>query len=370
MQSFTTMQAGLGSTASYSDSTCHKLLHPTVGRQVPPEGSMSAKICLVGEAPGEMEAAQLRPFIGPAGAVLEQCLQAAGLFRHDCYITNVVKIRPAGNDISPFYKSGRFTPAGEEWVSFLYQELSQVSANIFVALGEVALSALTRMPKRRGGLITTYRGYILTAVPELGGRKVIPTFHPSATFWRGGAPSGPGVSPYILRFYIVRDLKRAKQESEYAEFRETKRSIVVPETAAQAVSHLSRLMQAERIAFDIEIHNHEISCIALSDSPTFALVLPFGLWSESEEAEVWRYLSAILEDERIVKVVQNAQFDIQFLASRCGILVRGKVEDPMIAHHIMYPDMHKSLRFLVSVYCPGQRYYKDMVEFQSPKEEG
>src|SRR5262249_16041945 len=55
------------------------------------EGQRSARVVLVGEQPGNDEDRQGRPFVGPAGRVLDQALESAGIDRADAYVTNVVK---------------------------------------------------------------------------------------------------------------------------------------------------------------------------------------------------------------------------------------------------------------------------------------
>ena len=67
---------------------------PPGRRPVPPEGSPAARVALVGEAPGETEERQGRPFIGQAGRLLERELEAVGIARADLWISNVVKCRP------------------------------------------------------------------------------------------------------------------------------------------------------------------------------------------------------------------------------------------------------------------------------------
>lgn len=64
---------------------------------VPGEGSERAEIMFVGEAPGYWENEQGRPFVGPAGQMLNELLAMVGLRREDVYITNIVKCRPPGN---------------------------------------------------------------------------------------------------------------------------------------------------------------------------------------------------------------------------------------------------------------------------------
>ena len=64
---------------------------------MPGEGNPKAAVMLVGEAPGAREDAAGRPFVGPAGWLLDRLLGEAGLAREDVYITNVLKHRPPGN---------------------------------------------------------------------------------------------------------------------------------------------------------------------------------------------------------------------------------------------------------------------------------
>ncbi len=66
-------------------------------RVVPGEGPEDAEIMFVGEAPGWHEDQQGRPFVGPAGAFLEQLLASINLKRRQVYIANVIKCRPPGN---------------------------------------------------------------------------------------------------------------------------------------------------------------------------------------------------------------------------------------------------------------------------------
>ena len=64
---------------------------------VPGEGSETADVMIVGEAPGKSEDEQGRPFVGRSGKFLDELLAEAGLDRESVYITNVVKARPPGN---------------------------------------------------------------------------------------------------------------------------------------------------------------------------------------------------------------------------------------------------------------------------------
>ncbi len=99
-------------------------------------------LMLVGEAPGEQEALQGRPFVGKAGKNLDAFLQTLGLRREEIYITNVVKIRPS--KISPAGRVVNRPPSREEKAVFtpwLMREIGIVRPSAIVTLGNVALQA-------------------------------------------------------------------------------------------------------------------------------------------------------------------------------------------------------------------------------------
>src|SRR5689334_6851398 len=66
-------------------------------KSVPGEGNLQTKILFIGEGPGYNEDQQGRPFVGPAGRLLEEALASINLKRSDVFITNVVKCRPPDN---------------------------------------------------------------------------------------------------------------------------------------------------------------------------------------------------------------------------------------------------------------------------------
>lgn len=74
---------------------CELAKHRT--KVVPGEGPEDAELLFIGEAPGWYEDQQGRPFVGPAGAFLNQLLSSIGLSREQVYIANVIKCRPPGN---------------------------------------------------------------------------------------------------------------------------------------------------------------------------------------------------------------------------------------------------------------------------------
>ena len=333
------------------------------------EGDPKSKIALIGEALGAQEEKLGRPFVGHAGGVLDQCLHSAGLIRSDLYITNLLKIKPAGNNITPYYIDaqgrgpGRFTDLGMEWVHKLWKELENVQANVLVPLGKPATLALTGTDK-----VGQYRGYVMEGRKEIAARKVIPTYHPAATLYGGN---------YVWRYYISSDIGKARRESDSPAIRRPERELVWPDSFGNACEWLDFMGEATRLSIDIEVINYEVSCISIADSPARSFALPMyhtpqPQWTVEEEAHLWRRLSQILGNKKVYKIFQNGIFDVHFLMTRCGLHVQPitaeMFEDTMIAHSIMFPELLKGLGFLGSLYCGSQEYWKSMIKFNNIKE--
>lgn len=141
-------------------------------------------IMLIGEAPGEQETLQGRPFVGKAGKNLDGFLQVVGLAREDIYISNVVKIRPT--KVSAKGSVSNRPPNREELLLFtpyLYEEIQLVQPRMIVTLGNVALKALLG----KDAVIGQCHGRVTEAVVAAGGREsvfpVFPLYHPASIIY-------------------------------------------------------------------------------------------------------------------------------------------------------------------------------------------
>ena len=106
-------------------------------------------LMLIGEAPGEREAMEGKPFVGKAGKNLDEFLQALALKRSDIYISNVVKLRPTKQSAAG--RTVNRPPSKEEKALFtpwLMREIAIVRPSALVTLGNVALQAF--LPKTIG----------------------------------------------------------------------------------------------------------------------------------------------------------------------------------------------------------------------------
>jgi DNA polymerase len=128
------------------------------------DGDPAARLMFVGEGPGADEDAQGLPFVGKAGQLLNNMINAMGLKREQVYIANVVKCRPPGNR----------TPAPEEGATcspFLFRQIDVVRPQVLVALGATAATYLLGVRQPLAGL----RG----RVHAVRGTQLIVTYHPA-----------------------------------------------------------------------------------------------------------------------------------------------------------------------------------------------
>jgi uracil-DNA glycosylase family 4 len=139
-------------------------LHSTRHKIVFGDGNPKAELVFVGEGPGADEDAQGLPFVGRAGKLLTQMIEAMGLQRKDVYICNVVKCRPPENRQPEEDEVSTCSP-------FLLRQIDTIAPKVIVCLGAVA--AKTLLQTNRG--ISQFRGEWL----EFRGRKLLATYHPA-----------------------------------------------------------------------------------------------------------------------------------------------------------------------------------------------
>lgn len=135
------------------------------------EGNPQAAVMFIGEAPGEQEDKQGRPFVGPAGKLLDELLGTIGLQRSDVYISNVVKFRPPNNR----------DPTDEEKAAcmpWLQLEISMIRPAVIVPLGRHALGHFFQK-----GSISAMHG---TAQKLTNNLTVFPIYHPAAALHNPG----------------------------------------------------------------------------------------------------------------------------------------------------------------------------------------
>ena len=140
------------------------------------EGPQHAKLMLIGEAPGEQETLQGRPFVGKAGKNLDEFLELAGLERSQLYVTNAVKFRPTKRSAAG--RTVNRPPTREEvslFLPWLRREIELVRPGVIVTLGNVPLRALTGPKTVIGDAHGTFR--------EVEGLRLYPMYHPASLIY-------------------------------------------------------------------------------------------------------------------------------------------------------------------------------------------
>jgi DNA polymerase len=157
--------------ASRECTACH--LYKRATQTVFGEGPKAAPIMLVGEQPGDYEDVAGKPFVGPAGKIMDQALEEAGIDRSHVYVTNAVKHfkwEPRGKRRIHQKPNSREIAACRPW---LEAELRLVKPKLLVCLGATAAQAIFGPSFR----VTRERGKVLSSkfAP-----KVLATVHPSS----------------------------------------------------------------------------------------------------------------------------------------------------------------------------------------------
>tara|TARA_R110001583_G_scaffold45552_1_gene143391 strand:- start:7522 stop:8580 length:1059 start_codon:yes stop_codon:yes gene_type:complete len=317
-------------------------------------------IALVGDYPGEQEEKMGLPFTGTAGQELTRILKDAGIERTDCHITNVFDARPPANNLDLWclgaadwrkryggglpipLKKGKYLrlehlPA----LAKLKQELTAWNPSIVVACGATAAWALLGDSR-----ITAIRGTLgeSTLVP---GVKVLSTFHPS----------------YILRVWrdraiSVADLIKVRKESTFKEILRPSRAITIRPTIADMCEWNAKILNASILSVDIECAHGQVTCIGFAPTKTEAIVVPFvdrgkpnySYWETAEEeCFAMRMVMEWLKCA-VPKLFQNGIFDMEYLWKKWGAITCNAMEDTMLRHHSLQPEMLKSLGMMGSLY--------------------
>jgi DNA polymerase len=166
----------LGRIAPVADSplTCQRCsLWQRATQAVLGEGPSDARIMLVGEQPGDAEDLKGRPFVGPAGQVLDEALRKAGVSRGELFVTNAVKHfkwEPRGKRRLHMKPQQQEVRACSGW---LEREIAAVAPLVIVALGGTAIRAVT-------GLQPTIDAARKMELCAANGVRVVATYHPSA----------------------------------------------------------------------------------------------------------------------------------------------------------------------------------------------
>lgn len=335
---------------------------------VPDDGRRTARLVLIGEAPGRDEMRLGRPFIGAAGKLLERVWRDVGLRRADFYITNVVPYRP--------HPSGKIEQVPRDelsaWVDELHDRLAALDDPwVIVPTGNTALRALMDRTDVR---ITQWRGSIVSYTDRRGRAiKVIPTIHPAACFRE----------PFYERA-LRADWGRIAGDVQFRELRLPERELHIRPTLDDVEAFAESVRADDVLAFDLETPRavewvptvlksgkpgkpkreygaRYVACVGLSVSPEYALCVPTTpeYWGSKRAcAAAWSVLERVLTSP-VEKCYQSTGvFDLWWLARARGLRVRNARWNLHGMHHCMDPADAHDLAWMAS--CDTREpYWKD-----------
>lgn len=154
---------------------CQKcLLYKTRIHPVPGEGSSHARIMFIGEAPGNNEDKEGRPFCGASGKILDQLLESAGIKREEIFIANILKCRPPENR----------NPLKEEidvCSFFLDKQIETINPKVLCTLGNFSTSYVLEKYGLKDQVqgISKIHGNIFEIKTLFGIIKIVPLYHPA-----------------------------------------------------------------------------------------------------------------------------------------------------------------------------------------------
>jgi DNA polymerase len=167
------------------------------------EGNPKAEIMFVGEAPGENEDLQNRPFVGAAGKLLTDLLGGIGLKREDVFIANVIKCRPPENR----------NPQADEidaCLPYLWKQIEMIKPRVVCTLGNFAAQAL--LDKKVS--ITKVRGQYF----QVRNFLVFPILHPAAVLHQGNLRPALSEDFQNLKKFLAKGIQPASQPEQMGFF--------------------------------------------------------------------------------------------------------------------------------------------------------
>jgi uracil-DNA glycosylase len=375
--------------------------YPEGSKPIGAKGSSSARIVVVGEAPGADEDRAGKPFMGVSGKELDRMLTDAGILewsqahgpngpypvpdydKTSIYFTNVTLIRPPDNDINAWVqrpgKSGHAkrkkgkNPTPDHWVEYrgwlvephvaedarrLIEEIKAIKPNVVIALGNTPFWALCK--EGIIGKVGVWRGSSLIS-DSIDGLKVIPAYHPA----------------FILRQWqhrriTVQDFRRAKAASAFPALPPVEWQFTLMPSYDQAASFLQgllfRLEEGEvYLTCDIEGAQKKTLCVGIAVSDRQAICIPilykYGFYFPADQRWVIHMLMQRVLCHKNARVInQNIGFDTQFLVN--DLLIYPNIYwDTMIAQNVLFPGTSEArtmnLAYMASMYCRQYRYWKD-----------
>jgi len=290
------------------------------------DGMKTAKVMFVADNPTELEDEKGEWMAGKPGRLFRDLLTQIGLdVEKDCYFTGAIKCPTPSDD-----KGNQRQPLKDEisnCAPYLEAEIKIVKPEIIVPMGNVSLKSILG---KTG--ITKFRGKAV----EHNGAIVFPMLHPTLIFRQ--PKHGKNFTTDIMNLKTLvesgmESLTKAEVDYRYLE------------TIDEVEEEIERLMESERIVFDIEttglnpfLKESKIVCISMTDATKSGVTIPLEhpefTWSSMELDMVVGLIKKLLESVKPKKAGHNGKFDMKWLKYIYDIDVANYAFDPMIAHYI------------------------------------
>jgi uracil-DNA glycosylase family 4 len=330
-------------------------------------GTPGDPVVVVGEAPGADEDRLKIPFVGVSGKELGRMFDDAGwrgswqtlagtekLFcPYGVWYTNVFKVRPPANKIALIGEYG--IPLDVFTISFI-DELRTYKPKIIIATGNTSLGVLCpfTIGKNNQARIGTFRGSLLKSSLLDWEHYVLPMYHPA----------------FILREWSERPvgvlcIERGREEFEYYSQRNQlqplpERKIRVQPSYQDLVEFLRNCLYPvpRRVSNDIELIGGRLPyTIAIAISPWDCVAFTLAGYTTEQNCEIWILLNEILRT--CPQIGQNyIGFDCTWLEWLSFEPNLEKIDDTMVLHHVLWPELPHKLQFLTMQYT-REPYYKD-----------
>jgi len=332
-----------------------KRRHPDLVVTCPMGGNFHAEIVAVGEAPGENEVLQEKPFVGGSGAVLWTALRRHNINKTMVYATNVMKRRAGPGESTP---QGRTSDMNrherDNWAAAFKWELEELpNVRYVLVLGSVALDACRQwMDMKSVSGITMWRGSVVEG--EIAGRPVqfILTYNPAHIIRE---------RKFEITFRFDLAKLRRVIDGKFVHYEIEERFDPSPKEAVEWID----MMHDGKVpvAFDIEVVSGETACVGLAghNHRGYCInlrTLSTNRFSLFEERTILRRLARFFGDHTVQLVAQNGIFDTAWLWYKDGIRVDHVWFDTLLAHHTLYSSLPHNLGYLTAQYT-DHPFYKD-----------
>lgn len=322
----------------------------------------------VGEAPGATEEVEGKPFVGPAGNLLDEMLLSQGIQPSEVFYTNLAKERPPHNELRIWFNDqGMPNDVILRGLAELKEEIAAVKPNVILALGNYPLKFLTgkgRWNKEHGYRgIGDYRGYLYEGNGLTGGRKVIPTYHPASIF-----------RDFSNKSIAKLDLGRARRQAATSELRRPERAWVVDPRGAAREEWRQWLTGPagaigptgypadDFLTCDIEYPNNRLVCVGFTRNRSTACTI-----ATLNAADLEWCKRVLLSG--VPLCWQNGMFDASILEWYYKINTFPLIKhDTLYAMHTAYTEYPKDLGFIGSFYSWDEHgsvpYWKDAIDWK------